>query len=148
MGWSKIMVGVWMAGGLAMSAMAQDVSVPYSTLNQKSIIGALGHPLGKVLQVSGTIQNGDSRSKAEADQLLLRVNTVNQKKLPKPVDLHLSFFSFAQSPMPKAGEAVTYMGYETGHFDGVPSEAFKWMPAVATTDFHFVLRFQVCKRLP
>lgn len=142
----KYVVGILL--GFALGAVAQAGAMAHSTFDPKLFPGALGHPLGQILTVTGTVHEGNPRSKAEAEQLLLQVTKVNQKILTKPIDVRLAFFSFNQSSMPKSGETVTYVGYESGSFEGIPAAAFKWMPAVATTDFHFALYFQVCKKLP
>ena len=49
----------------------------------------------------------------------------------------------AQVAKPVLGRSFKYVGYETGGFTGVPQEAFKFVPAVATTSHRFNHSFQV-----
>lgn len=145
---AKLKYAVGILFGFALGTVTQASALAHSAFDPKSVPGALGHPLGQILTVTGTVHEGNQRSKAEAEQLMLTVTKVNQKALVKPIEVKLAFFSFNQTGMPKSGETITYVGYETGAFEGIPAAAFKWMDAVATTDFHFALQFQVCKKLP
>lgn len=125
--------------------MERQPMISSASLDPSKIQGSLGQPLGQLITVEGHIHAGDPRSKADQDKLLLEVVKVDGKPLAKPVSLAMGFFAFTGITAPKAGSSVKYQGYETGSFQGIPSESFKVMPAVASQELHFEPMFQVCK---
>ncbi|HEY9840057.1 MAG TPA: hypothetical protein V6D23_06375 [Candidatus Obscuribacterales bacterium] len=122
----------------------QHSMIPYTALNPAKVQGSLGQPLGRLVKVAGTVLE-PGQSKADQDKTFLRVDTVDGKALARSVDLSLRFFAFTGIANPKAGSRVSYTGYESGSFEGIPSESFSVMPAVASEDLHFELYFQVCR---
>lgn len=75
---------------VASTILAQDVvqrldSISAASLNSRDVIGSLGLPLGQVTEISATVVSGDStRRKADSGTYLLRVLTVNGKKVQEP----------------------------------------------------------------
>lgn len=125
--------------------MERQPMITSASLDPSKVQGSLGQPLGKLITVEGQIRAGDAGGKAEQGKLLLEVTKLDGKPLPKPVSLAIGFFAFTGIAAPKAGSAVKYQGYETGSFQGIPSESFRVMPAVASEELHFEPMFQVCK---
>jgi hypothetical protein len=106
-------------------------------------IGKLGQPLGKVTTISGVIRQVPLGAKVSNLDLVLSIEAVNNRPLPKPVTMPFHIFETAKVVQPVLGQAFRYLGYETGGFTGVPSVAFKLVPAVATTGYHFETVYQV-----
>lgn len=75
---------------VATTIFAQDAvqrldPISAASLNRRDVIGSLGLPLGQVTEISATVVSGDStRRKADSGTYLLRVLTVNGKKLQEP----------------------------------------------------------------
>jgi hypothetical protein len=137
-----------MASNVAQSPSSKPMT---STTNRASVkdfdrtppIGVLGYPLGQITTISGVVQQGDSKS--TSSDLLLKVEAINDRPLPKPVLIPFTVFETAQIAKPILGQSFRYMGYETGGFIGVPAEAFKLVPAVATTNHHFESIYQILR---
>jgi hypothetical protein len=126
------------------STMKHDMPYTHAGLS-----GSLGHGLGQILTIEGTVLAPESPGPKEDDgKIRLSIDKVEGQMLDKPVILKLDFFAFSQPPEPKAGARVKYIGYETGSFVGIPGEAFKHIPRVASQNYHFALSFQVCKQVP
>jgi hypothetical protein len=92
-------------------------------------IGELGQPLGKVTTISGVIRQAALGAKASKLDLVLSIETVNNRPLSKPVTMPFQIFETAKVVQPFLGQTFRYVGYETGGFTGVPAEAFKLVPA-------------------
>jgi hypothetical protein len=108
------------------------------------VMGKLGQPLGKVITISGMVVAGNRSAKAnQGNDLALKVLQVNGQTLASPVTLPWWTFTTAEIQPPKLHQTFKYVGYETGSFTGVPHEAFKVVPAVATREFHFESWFEV-----
>jgi len=105
--------------------------------------GILGTGFGEITEITGTIV--DTGSKADSGKKMLQVQSVAGQKLETPVIIELRVFSFTDIKIPSRG-TVQLRGYETGGFRGIPDEAFKDIPRVATTGYHFNSSFQVTKR--
>jgi hypothetical protein len=124
-----------------------------STTNRTSVtnfdrtppIGVLGYPLGQITTISGVVQQAALDTKSTSSDLLLKVEAINDRLLPKPVLMPFTVFETAQIAKPILGRSFRYMGYETGGFTGVPSAAFKLVPAVATTNHHFEAMYQILR---
>jgi hypothetical protein len=124
-----------------------------STTNRASVtdfdqtppIGVLGYPLGQITTISGVVQQAALDTKSTSSDLLLKVEAINDRPLPKPVLMPFTIFETAQIAKPTLGQSFRYMGYETGGFTGVPSAAFKLVPAVATTNHHFEAIYQILR---
>jgi hypothetical protein len=106
-------------------------------------IGELGQPLGKVTTISGVIRQAALGAKASKLDLVLSIEAVNNRPLPKPVTMPFQIFETAKVVQPFLGQTFRYVGYETGGFTGVPAEAFKLVPAFATTGHHFETVYQI-----
>lgn len=106
-------------------------------------IGELGQPLGKITTISGMIRQAALGAKASNLDLVLSIEAVNDRPLAKPVTMPFQIFTTAKVIPPFLGQTFRYVGYETGGFTGVPAEAFKWVPAVATTGHNFEAFYQV-----
>ncbi len=118
----------------------QDATISVTEFQPKSVIGHLGQPLGSVLRVTGISVDGDeTRRKADSGQTLLKIETVNGKRLEKPV-----YFTFRRAAngieKPKAGVRFDYFVHEWGSFDGVidpPKELGIDAPIVAHDGFYY-----------
>lgn len=118
---------------MATTLPAGEKTVHVSDLNH--VIGLLGHELGVIVTVEGVAEDGSATGRKEDDGvLLLRVERVNGKPLANPV-----YFPFQSHTLkkPAVGSKFQYVCYETGSFAGVPADAFQYIEAVATTEFHF-----------
>ncbi|QDT44730.1 hypothetical protein Pan241w_48460 [Gimesia alba] len=132
--------------------VAMIISVPLSAAeddkNPTTITPSLGAGFGKIIEIEGKIvDDTDTRLRSHLGKKLIKVHTVNTRRLAKPVVIELTKFSFAGTKIPVRGNQVKLRGYETGHFAGIPNKAFADIPQVATTNFHFQSVFQVTKRL-
>ena len=111
-------------------------------LEQKPLLGHLGQPLGKIITIAGVVRQGELGAKASPRDVL-SVESVNDRPLAQPVTIEFNLFMTAQVAKPVLGRSFKYVGYETGGFTGIPQEAFKYVPAVATTSHRFNTSFQV-----
>lgn len=111
---------------LTISAFAADTIRSTDIGRSVTIIGKLGQPLGRVIQIEGTpVESTDPlrRQKALMSALLLRVNKVQGVALPEPVVIELSFpYDWSEHKL-APGERRVFTGYEGGRFDGIPNEA-------------------------
>ncbi|MDH4129391.1 MAG: hypothetical protein OEV44_11580 [Spirochaetota bacterium] len=123
--------------------------ISYGSLNYKTlVIGSLGKPLGKIITIEGSIIDGEStRTKEDSGKLLLEVYLVDGVKLKKPVIINYSTFSWASIKNIRANNKFKYIGYETGGMTGIPDDAFKYIPRVATKSYGFSVYFQICKEV-
>ncbi|PZV11155.1 MAG: hypothetical protein DCF20_20065 [Pseudanabaena sp.] len=111
-------------------------------LAEKPLLGQLGQPLGKIITISGVVRQEAFGAKASPKDVL-SVEYVNNCPLAVPVTIEFNLFVTAQVAKPVLGRSFKYVGYETGGFTGTPQEAFKFVPAVATTGYRFNTSFQV-----
>jgi hypothetical protein len=116
-----------------------------SDLEEGTVIGKLGQPLGVVMRMEGTVVDGASlHDKVHSSSFLLRIDSVAGKPLDKPVvmdfegtalpnsdfALHewktgkktgqLDSRQIAELKVGYVGSRVTLHGYETGRFGGIP----------------------------
>ena len=124
------------------SAIAMNATKT-TDFTQQPPIGQLAHPLGKIVTISGVIRQAALGAKASNLDLVLSVEAVNDRPLTKPVIMPFQIFETAKVVKPFLGQTFRYVGYETGGFTGVPAAAFKWVPAIATTDHHFEAFYQI-----
>jgi hypothetical protein len=116
------------------------------SMKTTTLIPVLRQGFGAIVTVSGTlVDDTHTRRRADAGKILLRVNTVNDRKIETEVIIPLKTFSFAGTPLPAIGSMVTLRGYETGGFRGIPRAAFADIPIVATDEHAFESHFQVTK---
>jgi hypothetical protein len=127
-------------------AKHQSGQVRVSQLRLNNVIGRLGHSLGEVVTVAGVVADENyTRKKADTGQLLLRVQSVNDKPLRREVVLQFSLFEGVAIMNPAAGSRIRFIGYETGGFVGVPGKAFEYVPRTASTGFYFNTSFIVLR---
>jgi hypothetical protein len=82
-------------------------------------LGLLGRPLGEYLTIEGSRYEPKPAVMVDTSRTLL-VDTVNGKKLPKPVQVHVRTVRV----LPTEGRCVL-KGYESGRMGGTPPAAFK-----------------------
>jgi hypothetical protein len=112
-------------------------------LGSHKIMGILGKPLGTVVLLEGVVlRDSYRRLKSDEGEILLKVERIDGK--PRPGDIIIRFRPsyLASIPKPVPGDHFRYAGYETGAFEGIPDEAFKYIPRSATTGFQFETHFE------
>jgi len=120
-------------GGRPALVNAADVSS-----GEVQIVGHLGLPLGTVGRVQGAFFDGSElRMKALDGVLLMRVTRVNGNSLPKPALFRFSRFQGGILPNTLPGREFDLLAYETGAFEGVPQEAWNYVPVATTTGHSF-----------
>lgn len=127
-------------------AVSKKIAMPApqtTDFTQQPPIGELGQPLGKITTISGVIRQEALGAKASKLDLVLSIEAVNDRPLTKPVTMPFQIFETAKVVKPILGQTFRYVGYETGGFTGVPAAAFKWVPAVATTNHRFEAFYQI-----
>jgi hypothetical protein len=131
-------------GNIAPTNLMTKVSnhLTVTDLELKPLLGQLGQPLGKIITIAGVVRQGELGAKASPRDVL-SVEAVNDRPLAQPVTIEFNLFMTAQVAKPVLGRSFKYVGYETGGFTGIPQEAFKFVPAVATTSHRFNTSFQV-----
>jgi hypothetical protein len=77
--------------------------------------GRLGHPLGTYLTIEGVRFGVDKIGKAKIDAHTLLVDTIDGKKLDRPITISIE--TSASLPM---RERCVFRGYESGRMVGVP----------------------------
>ena len=82
-------------------------------------LGLLGRPLGEYLTIEGVRYEPKPALMLDTSRTLL-VDTVNGKKLPKPIQVHVATVRV----LPQEGRCVL-KGYESGRMRGTPPAAFK-----------------------
>jgi hypothetical protein len=126
----KLLAGILVVLGSSFWVWAQDgprrepvakasENIAVSTFHDRMPIGYLEKPLGTVVRINGECVDGDTlRLKMYASKKILRIDTVDGRKLPEPVD-----FIFRHDgdniPVPKPGQRFDYSVHEYGSFDGI-----------------------------
>jgi hypothetical protein len=65
---------------------SQVTSISFDDLNDRPVIGRLGQPLGRCMEIEATLFNGDDlRTKGDEGRFLLRVIKVNGQTIREPV---------------------------------------------------------------
>jgi hypothetical protein len=119
-------VSVILLGSVAVWAFAQQspvkkpepATIHVMTFHDAKIIGYLGEPLGTIVRVGGVSVDGTTlRLKGYDGETILRINTVNGKKLKDPIDFKFPYNekSIAKPPF---GKRFDYVVHEWGAFDG------------------------------
>jgi hypothetical protein len=120
-------------------------AIPVSVLNDRQVIGRLGHPLGTIVVVEGVVADGSyTKAKADDGHTLLRVQGVNEKRLAEEQVFHFGSL-LERVEKPKAGATYKFSGYETGGFTGLPTKAFDYVGLIASTDYGFTTDFVVLR---
>lgn len=113
-------------------------------LNVRGVNGLLGHPLGTIVTVEGRYLDGDStRLRELSGVFLLVIEKVNGQRLKSPARLRFNSAPGGAQLTAQGDAPFHIVGYESGGFRGLPHNAFDYMPAVATTEFHFESNFTV-----
>src|ERR1700730_17149750 len=104
-------------------------SIHLSELRRNRVIGSLERPLGEVITIEGIVADENyTRRKADAGELLLRVQDVNGQPLKRAVIVPSHPFQDADITNRSAGTKFKYIGYEPGCFSGIPEKAFDYVP--------------------
>ena len=102
----------------------REPSVTYEQLQKGHVTGRLGEQLGTVVKVSGTVRKIEGNAKKGTnDRLVLEIDRVNDKKLPKTQTLDLAFdssFDGNEFKIPDADARVDFLGYERIYSSGTP----------------------------
>lgn len=164
------------------SVMAQEPltasSITLEQLQRAAVIGSLGHPLGKVVEIEATIIDGDETfQKQYSGRYLLRVEKVGGKPLKEPSLLtfgaalgsnfklpsdgfELYERKYGRRPMGLSTDAkrelqrgfvnstVRLLAYETGSFHGIPNGLPKGYPVWADVGFGFSTYLLLVQELP
>jgi len=118
----------------------------FDLIKEVQIIGRLYKPVGTMLKLEGNIIYGENTNKKGGEaEILLKINSIDGVMQSKIIIIPLKYFSWTNVKKPKDGDFKKYIGYESGELMGIPEKAFKYMPRVATKDYHFGTYFQVCK---
>ncbi|MBI2267226.1 MAG: hypothetical protein HYU64_19030 [Armatimonadetes bacterium] len=110
------------------------------------IVGRLGLPLGRIARVKGRFVDGTTLRMKDYDGItLMKVTAADGKELKGPATFRFENLPGGTPPRTAPGAAFDVQVYETGRYVGVPSEAFKYVPAVTTTDHYFETYLMVLK---
>ena len=172
-----VVAGIIILAACRHSESEDKAPIPVSKLNENSVIGLLGVPLGEVVSIQAVIVDGDSlRDKIHGGSYLLEVTSVNGVKLAsEPVmefsldhamDVDLAVDSFelylhttgedakelsaSQIESLKVGyvgKSVSLQVYETGEFSGMPESLPDDGPIWAAPGFSFWTHLEVVKQV-
>jgi len=138
---------------LASKMMSQNqitnaAKVTVETLQtQGAVLGRLSMPFGTVVKVEGNIESLPAVHAKGAEEFeWLRVDSVNGVVKKTPILLAVQWLGLAEKSTLRG--RISVIGYETGRFEGIPSDAFSYIPVAGTEGFHFESYFLVIKRLP
>jgi hypothetical protein len=141
------LLGLTAIGGFAISPQLPPAIAMPATKNtdftRQPPMGMLGQPLGRIMTISGVVRQAALGAKGRENDLVLSIEAVNDRPLAKPITMLFQIFTTAKITKPVLGQTFRYVGYETGGFTGVPAEAFKWVPVVTTTNYHFEAFYQI-----
>jgi hypothetical protein len=115
-----------------------------ATVNAETQNTVLGQGFGKIITIKGImIDDRDTKLRRDLGRMLVEVSEVNGKLLDKKLTIPISTFSFANTKVPNRKTHVELRGYETGGYHGIPKDAFKDIPMVATDGFYFESYFMI-----
>jgi len=135
-----LIIALVFASGFLAHAEEENKSIP--------VTPKLEATFAKIIEIEGKVVNDiDTRRRSDLGKKLIEIYHIGERALKVPIVIELSVFSFTDIKIPGRGSWVRFRGYETGGFTGIPREAFKDIPQVATTNHHFESRFQVTKSL-
>ena len=152
-----------------LQAQSESAHKPIATseLNERTVLGKLGIPLGNATEIDAEIVSGRSlRQKRYQSAYLLKVTHVAGKKLDKSVTIEFSAPSFVSVRLPNhtlalhelkngkqvgklnstqieelengyVGKLVRLVVYESGCFSGMPKNLPKDVPVWQDTVFYF-----------
>ena len=112
-------------------------------INQRGVMGRLGHPLGTIVRVTGRTVDGDQlRLKEFSGKTVLQIERVDGKLLSSPMLFPFQAF-LDMIDDPAAGRRFEYIGYETGAFTGRPQGTFDHVPPIPSTAWRFSTSFEI-----
>ena len=116
----------------ALRAQDKPIDVPIGS-DKYRLIGKLNEPLGTVLTLQGVVVDGPYKGYEGGPNL--RVQRINGRATQEDIQIKLEpyFHEFGEKtliggkalPKLEFGQTYEFEGYETGHFVGVPKEAYK-----------------------
>ncbi|MFA6431340.1 MAG: hypothetical protein WCV91_03020 [Candidatus Margulisiibacteriota bacterium] len=116
--------------------------------NKIQVIGELGFPLGEIIRIQGEVPAKlPKQSMAGEGKVFLNVTAVNDIQLKSPKLIRIDPLGIASIKKPEMNKTMKYIGYETGEFVGIPSQAFKYIPQATTSGYHFEIFFQILKEV-
>ncbi len=134
--------------GMLLFAVSLSMTSAEDEKKPITITPMLGAEFGKIIEIEGKIvDDTDTRQRADLGKRLIEVNRVGDIKLKNPVVVELIVFSFTDIVIPARGTQVRFRGYESGGFSGIPTDTFKDVGLVSSTDHQFENWFQITKRL-
>ena len=137
---ASLIAVVSLSGAQESDSTQPNKTISVDAFQPERVIGHLREPLGSIVRVTGVSVDGDeTRRKADSGQTLLKIETVNGKRLEEPV-----YFTFRRAAegieKPEAGIPFDYFVHEWGSFDGVidpPKELGIDAPIVAHDGFYY-----------
>jgi hypothetical protein len=138
---SVVAFGLSMVSAQTKSQQDKPPAIAVTSFDGRKLpIGYLGVPLGTVVRVTGVAIDGDTtRMKANMGKTLLRIESVDGKKLDKSVDFDFDY-DFEKTHKPKPDDRFDYYVHEYGAFNGVvtpPKELGIQQVMMANTGFHY-----------
>jgi len=120
-------------------------SITVAELREMKVVGSLDHSFGEIVTIEGVAAGEDyRRSKGDLGHTLLRIQSVNGKKLTEEWVFHFSPFS-DDVKKPKVGSRFKYVGYETGGFTGLPTKAFEIIGLIDLPGYAFTTTFVILR---
>ena len=120
-------------------------SITVAELQEMQVLGSLDHPLGEIVTIEGVVAGEDyRRDKGDLGHTLLRIQSVNGKKLTEEWVFHFNPFS-DDVKKPKVGSRFKYVGYESGGFGGLPTKAFEIIGLIALPSYSFGTHFVILR---
>ncbi len=115
---SIIILAVFVCGCVSSQSEKAEQPVIPGQFGEASIpAGSLGYPLGTYLTIEGIrVETGKVGTRT------LRIDTINSRKLPEPIDIWVDNVKHPGLP---AGTRCVIRGYESGKMIGVPFEVAK-----------------------
>ena len=144
----RALVGITLVAVLVAGAKPGSRTPPsVDDFAKTPVRGALGVPLGKIVDVAGVaIDASSTRRKSDEGLVLLSIESANGTVLGRPVVVPFQTPAWAPVPAPKPGKRFRFAGYETGSFAGVPEGAAKVSGVIpASAPFAWSVDFEVLK---
>ena len=135
------------------SSAPEPRPITLGELNSRGVVGMLGVPLGKIVEVTGVVVENRLKSMKSyvSEPYFIRIESVDRKRLDRPVEFparDVSPFIAKEVVDRRVGDRYRCFGYETGGFEGPPSRLFDFVPAFATTpSYQFRTQFVEVKQV-
>lgn len=110
------------------------------------LLGELGHPLGNILTIRGTVVEGPDKGYEDGPNLIVHMINDSATQVPIQIPLAPWFSEFGKGKLPaiKPGKSYRLRVYETGEFIGSPDGAFEEAGVIIqTTGYYFMNRLAV-----